>query len=287
LDAVNDISVQVNGTQEIKLTTNATNINATSSNTNVVVVDVKLDKKTLIIKGVSEGAATITVTGSRSGYNSRTITFDVVVVTELELVSTDPIDGQEDFYPKYSYITLVFSEDMKKLDDPSKISLKKGDGTDVYIEEVPVGINYPNCVLIIVNDELALGADYNLYIPAGTLKSESGKLYDEPINISFRTAHTVLKGRIYSRLGVEGYDLELLPQAAGQVTKSVKLTDGGYIFINPEPGLYIIRVTNTQGKVFEKQIEVKENVLNVVNMELERIISNILEATIEVLEVAE
>ena len=185
-------------------------------------------------------------------------------------------------------ISLEFSESMRALDDPGKIFLvSKKDGERVNIYKVPVGIDYSNCVLLVVYNDLKLDTEYDLYIPPNTFISESEKLYDEPINISFRTAHTVLKGRIHSRLGVEGYDLELLPQAAGQVTKSVKLTDGGYIFINPEPGLYIIRVTNTQGKVFEKQIEVKENVLNVVNMELERIISNILEATIEVLEVAE
>ncbi len=288
LDAVNDISVQVNGTQEIKLTTNATNINATSSNTNVVVVDVKLDKKTLIIKGIGEGKATITVTGRRSRYEARTVTFEVEVVPELKLLSSFPKNMQQDFYPKYTYITLEFSESMRALDDPGKIFLvSKKDGERVNIYKVPVGIDYSNCVLLVVYNDLKLDTEYDLYIPPNTFISESEKLYDEPINISFRTAHTVLKGRIYSRLGVEGYDLELLPQAAGQVTKSVKLTDGGYIFINPEPGLYIIRVTNTQGKVFEKQIEVKENVLNVVNMELERIISNILEATIEVLEVAE
>ena len=159
---------------------------------------------------------------------------------------------------------------MKVLEDFSEITIKtQGEKKDLILE-VQVGVNYPNCVLIIVDDELELNTDYELYVPSDTLESESGKLYGEPINISFKTAHTVLKGWISSNFEIRDSTLKLIDMN-GEEIRTMRLGDGGYIFTNIDSGEYKLKLIDKENNEYEKNINVTENELNILNLLFENI----------------
>lgn len=82
---INPINAQtvVAGEQtDIAVTTNATLLSATSANPAFAEVTVQPDQK-IRIKGIAPGTTTITVTGSRSGYQSASISFQITVTAPL------------------------------------------------------------------------------------------------------------------------------------------------------------------------------------------------------------
>jgi hypothetical protein len=186
-------------------------------------------------------------------------------ISGLELLHTYPSNGQDDFYPKYSYITLEFSEDMKALESHSEITIRKENGETVLIERVVPGVDYPSCMLLIVNDNLELNTDYELYIPANTLESNSGKLYATPISISFRTAHTVLKGWVYGNLETEGSILRLI-DTNGEEVRSTILGDGGYIFTNIDAGEYSVTMTDNDYHEYGNCITISGDSLSIIQL---------------------
>jgi hypothetical protein len=91
--------------------------------------------------------------------------------------------------------------------------------------------------------------------------------YRHEINVDFKTADNVLKGRITYSGDIRGARLELINES-GETTDYRNLTDGAYIFTNIEEGNYVMRFTDTHGKEFNRQIGVDENKLQYMDFHL-------------------
>jgi len=196
------------------------------------------------------------------------LSVDMNLYRKVDIESTYPIDGQLDYYPLYSYMTLKFSEDIRDLtsSELGRIELTSVGGEEVLISEVAAGTNDKTNLLIIVNDSLDLDTNYTLSIPANTIKSVNEIPYEDDIQISFKTAHTVLKGQVTSDSNIEGSKLELI-DIDGITIAEWTLTDGGYRFINMDGGTYTLRITNENGDVvYTEEIDVVGNLLNQKNI---------------------
>jgi hypothetical protein len=140
-------------------------------------------------------------------------------------------------------------------------------GEEALISEVAAGTNDKTNILIIVNDSLELDTVYTLFIPANTIKSMNEIPFEEDIQIIFKTAHTVLKGKVTSDSDINGSKLELI-DGEGTAIAEKTLTDGGYRFVNMDGGEYILKVTMDNGDIFTKEINVLAQQLNQIDMNI-------------------
>jgi hypothetical protein len=183
-------------------------------------------------------------------------------IMPLEINNYYPKPYTEDFYPRYTYIYVVFSEDMQPVTDKSEISIKDLSGNSVYIKRVEPGINYADNLLFVVDNNLKLNTEYVLTVQPNVLASVNEKLYSEEIFVPFKTAHTVVKGKAYSDhsfddtymtlIGLDGIDHE------SKVSK-----DGGFCVTNMEEGTNKVKFVFSDGYIYETNIKIVSGKVNI------------------------
>jgi len=155
---------------------------------------------------------------------------------------------------------------MKDLEDNDKVSITDENGEEIYfIRDVTVGYSSKNCVLIILNNNIELNTNYVMTIPENTLESTDGIKYNKEIKVEFKTAKTVLKGRVITDYEINGSIIELI-DSENRIIKSANLTDENFLFINMEAGQYTLKVKDLDGNEYSKLINIKEDSLNLENI---------------------
>lgn len=190
-----------------------------------------------------------------------------VDLNPLTVKAAHPSNNQDCYYPRYTYIHLQFSEAIEAISETALSEVKiisNGDSVDIQSSEI--GIDCDKCLLFIVNDNLKLNTNYTLFIPEGTLKSDSGKIYTEDINIEFTTAHTVLKGSVSNSDYVKDGHVYLLDSDGNEIGED-RLYEG-YIFTNMSSGNYTLVIKDGNEKIFEKEIQIEEEKINTVDIGL-------------------
>lgn len=172
-----------------------------------------------------------------------------------------PNNMQEDYYPRFGYINLVFSDDMKNNVDKSKINLINKNGSMVGIKEVVPGITAKNNMLIVLNDVLKLDTEYLLNIPINTFESIDGKKYTREIKVSFKSAHTVIEGKlIIGTNSVKNYRVYI--DTENMRYEAQIYSDYGFMFTNIPGGEHTIVVRDESGSIYEQKIRIEQGIVN-------------------------
>lgn len=165
-----------------------------------------------------------------------------------------PTNGTTDFFPKYTYLTLTFSQDMKIDNNYLEKILLFGDGKLVPIR-VEVGHGAEYVVLVIPEREMILNTQHRLYIPGGILLSAEGVPYPRTIDITFKTAHTVLRGTV---LHANDEDLSIRLHGTMGIYRTSVNPDGVFLLTNMLSSRYTLDVLTAAGKVLYTQtIDIK------------------------------
>ncbi|MTI70050.1 MAG: hypothetical protein FH751_07345 [Firmicutes bacterium] len=192
--------------------------------------------------------------------------YDLLIVAnnigerKIVLENTYPKNEQKNFYPRYSYMYLKFNEIMKLPKDISDIKIVSKDDKKVNIDHVELGVNNKDHILFIINNKLKLDTSYNIFIPKNTFKSDSEVSYDKDIIIKFKTPKTVLKGHIKTDINIKGSTIFLI-DSNDNIIDTNPLYEG-YIFKNMDGGEYTLRIQRNNGRIYEKEIYINEDILN-------------------------
>lgn len=111
----------------------------------------------------------------------------VTVKSGFLLERTFPRQNEENVVLKYGYMDIIFSRDTVESYDVDKIILKDENGVRIKIKRTQPGVDYRNNFLIIPSRPLSSNMSYTLFIPKGLIKSVYGEVYNEDIEITFKT----------------------------------------------------------------------------------------------------
>ncbi|HZK00429.1 MAG TPA: leucine-rich repeat protein [Tissierellaceae bacterium] len=191
------------------------------------------------------------------------VSIDMNLYKKIILESTYPYEGQQDYYPMYSYLTLKFSEDMESIRERflDLVSITTEDGEEIIISGMEAGVEDKTNMLIVLEIDLDLDTNHTLIIPKNIIKSTNDIPYEDDLEINFRTAHTVLKGEVISDFDISGLKLQLIDDS-GAVINERTLTDGSYRFVNMQAGDYLIKVIDDDVE-YIKEINIEGNKLNI------------------------
>lgn len=187
---------------------------------------------------------------------------------KLHITYSGPQANPESTYLKWGYITIVFNKDMKDIYDTENIYLVSASGDRIRIRKVQEGRTKKDNLLIIPSKQLKLDTYYNLYIPSGTLKAYDDEAYDKDINLHFKTAKNVVKGKIKSN--IDYYRSKIYLENDYYSYEGYVTMQGEFFFVNIDKGTYFIRMFGKNNEVLiEKEIEVKERGIAHVNISLD------------------
>jgi len=180
----------------------------------------------------------------------------------LKITQIIPFSNQNDFYPQFGFINLVFDREMKACSELTNISLTSSNGEKVNLSAVKPGITLKTNMLFVLGNDLKLDTEYVLSVPRNTLESADGRKYVRDIKIKFKTAHTVLFGRYSSSSQIKSVTV-----TNGKKVYDTHLSgDNTFMATNIEGGKSIIKITNMDGKVYEKEISIESGMLNMINV---------------------
>lgn len=198
-------------------------------------------------------------------WNADTSTVFIDEKDSLKMYKQIHFDDPNGFYPKFNYINLVFSEDMKPCTDLSRIKFETSTGEKAPLKAIQPGISQKSNLLFVLQDNLRVDTEYILSIPRNTLESIDGKKYLRDINLKFKTAHTVLLGEISSSVKIKtvtvinGDNIYPASLSSSLIPK--------FLVTNLEEGKNIIRLTDFDNRTFEKEIiNVEKGMLNKVKI---------------------
>lgn len=198
----------------------------------------------------------------------RNASINEVTNDKLHITYAGPQANPESTYLRWGYITIVFNKDMKDIHDTDNIYLVSAYGDRIKIRKVQEGCTKKDNLLIIPSKQLKLDTYYNLYIPSGTLKAYDGEAYDQDINLHFKTAKNVVRGKIKSNN--DYYRTKIYLENDYYSYEGYVTMQGEFFFVNMEKGTYSIRMFGKNNEVLiDKEVEVKERGISHVNISLD------------------
>lgn len=126
--------------------------------------------------------------GTIDGYEKK-VKFTVLIKSDFTINFMSPSNNQENVTLKFGYLDIVFSKNVVESKELDKFQLIDENGIKIGILKTQPGFTEKNNFLITPKRPLTANTKYTLFIPKGTIKSENGDIYNEDINISFKTAN--------------------------------------------------------------------------------------------------
>ena len=182
----------------------------------------------------------------------------------LAIVSIYPQDGTQDVHLKWGYLSIAFNEPMKGVTSTDRIYLIDEGGKRIKIKEGQPGVTAKDSVILSLEEELNLNTNYKLIIPKETMISAEGKKYSLPIDIEFKTASNVVKGKIQSSENYFGSKIIL--KGEGSVYESQIVGKNEFFFVNIPEGKFNVIVEHNNSTPVECEITIKEGQVNNFNI---------------------
>lgn len=182
----------------------------------------------------------------------------------LEVLYVYPQDNSQDIYLKWGYLNIVFNEAVKGVISTDKIYLIDENGERIKIKAGIPGITAKDNMILSLEKELELDTTYKLIIPKETMISASGKKYGLPLDIEFKTASNVVKGKIQSS---ENYfESKIILKNKEGVYETQIVGQNEFFFVNIPQGKYDVSVEYNDSTPIECEIIVKEGEINSFNI---------------------
>lgn len=179
----------------------------------------------------------------------------------IELKKSSPSNDQQDYYPNYNYLWLGFSCDVKGVNDFSKVGLVSSSGEIVPITEIKPGKTSKDSLVFELGSKLKFDTEYLFTIARNAVETSDGKKYDRDIIIKFKTSKTVLKAKLSTI--ITSRKIESMTITGNGKIYTPYFYDGyQFIIKDLDSGKYTIKVIGTDGKVYEKEVLVREGMMN-------------------------
>lgn len=178
----------------------------------------------------------------------------------LAIIGMYPQDGDQDIYLKWGYLNIVFNESMKGVSSTDRIYLIDEDGKRIKIREGKPGVTAKDNMILSLEKELDLNTNYKLIIPKETMISSEGKKYGLPIDIEFKTAANVVKGKIQSSENYFGSKIIL--KGKENIYESQIVDKNEFVFVNIPEGKFNVVVEHNNLIPIECDITIKGGKVN-------------------------